>query len=58
MTVSGTFSRGVMAMTLFGLALSQPMPCQAQPADDGDFAALRADAQKSFRDGVTPFVRT
>ncbi len=58
MTVSGTFSRGVMAMTLFGLALSQPMPCQAQPADDGDFAALRADAQNSFRDGVTPFVRT
>src|SRR5258708_13597785 len=58
MTTPGTFSRDVIAMTLFGLALSLTMPCQAEPADDGDFAALQANAKKSFRDDVTPFVRT
>src|SRR5258708_34908874 len=58
MTTPGTFSRDVIAMTLFGLALSLTMPCQAEPADDGDFAALQANAKKSFREGVTPFVKT
>src|SRR4249919_1771576 len=56
MTTSGTFSRGVIAMALFGAALAQTMPCQAEPADDGDFAALQADAKKSLKEGVTPFL--
>lgn len=58
MTAPETFSRGVMAMTLFGLALSLTMPSQAALGEAGDFAALQADAQKSFRDGVSPFVTT
>jgi len=45
-------------MTLLGFALSLTMPCKAEPADDADFAALQADAKKSFHDGVTPFVKT
>ena len=53
-----TFSRGVIAVTLFGLALSLPVPCQAEPADDGDFAALQAEAKKSFHDSVSPFLST
>ena len=32
------------------------MTCRAEPADEGDFAALQADAKKSFRDNVVPFV--
>jgi hypothetical protein len=58
MAISGTFSRGVMALTLAGLALALAPPGRAEPADDGDFAALQADAKKSFKDGVTPFVKT
>jgi hypothetical protein len=58
MTTFGTFSRGVIAMTLFGFALTLTLPCKAEPADDGDFAALQADAKKSFQDRVTPFVST
>ena len=46
-------------MTLLGFALSLTFPCQAEPADDDkDFAALQADAKKSFSEGVTPFVKT
>ena len=58
MTKSGAVRSGVMALTFVGVALSMLMPCQASPADAGDFAALQADAQKSFRDGVAPFVKT
>jgi len=59
MTVLGTFSRGVMALTLLGLAVSLTLPCRAVSApDDAEFAALQADAKKSFDEGVTPFVKT
>ena len=58
MTTAGTFRSGVIAMAVAGIALTLSMPCEAAPAEDGDFAALQADAQKSFRDGVTPFVKT
>ena len=58
MTIPGIFSRGVVALTLFGFALSLSLPCPAAPAEDGDLAALQAKAKKSFRDGVTPFVTT
>jgi mono/diheme cytochrome c family protein len=58
MITSRTLSRGVIAMFLFGLAVFLSTPCHAQPAEDADFAALQANAKKSFRDGVTPFVKT
>ena len=56
MTIAGNFRSAVIAMILFGFALSLAMPCEAEPADDKDFAALQADAQKAFRDSVSPFV--
>ncbi len=43
-------------MTLYGFALPLAMPCQAEPADDRDFEALQADAEKSFRESVSPFI--
>ena len=45
-----------MALTALGLALMFAMPGRAEPGDDPDFAALRADAKQSFKDVVTPFV--
>jgi hypothetical protein len=53
-----TFSDAAMATSLFGLALLLGAPCQAESAeeDDVDFAALQADAKRSFEEGVTPFV--
>ena len=46
-------------MTFLGFALSLTFPCQAEPVDDDrDFAALQADAKKSFSEGVAPFVKT
>jgi mono/diheme cytochrome c family protein len=59
MTFLGTFGRGVMALTLLGLAVSLTLPCQAESADDdAEFAALQADAKKSFAEGVPKFVKT
>jgi hypothetical protein len=54
----GTFGSGVMAMGLVAFALSMSVRCTAEPADDADFAALQADARKSFKEVVTPFVDT
>jgi len=47
-----------MAMILAGFALALITPCHAESADDNEAAALLADAKKSFRDEVTPFVKT
>ena len=58
MTMPGNFCSGVVAMTRLGLALSLTLPCQMARAEDGEFAALQANAKKSFREGVTPFVKT
>ncbi len=55
---AGTFGSGVMAMALVAFALSLTLPCTAEPADDADFAALQAEAKKSFKEVVTPFVNT
>jgi hypothetical protein len=41
-----------------GLALSGLISGGAEPSDDKEFAALQADAQKSFKEGVGPFVKT
>jgi hypothetical protein len=36
------------------------LPCHAEPSadEDEDFAALQADAKKSFKEGLTPFIST
>jgi Protein of unknown function (DUF1592)/Protein of unknown function (DUF1588)/Protein of unknown function (DUF1585)/Protein of unknown function (DUF1595)/Protein of unknown function (DUF1587)/Planctomycete cytochrome C len=52
----GIFGSGRMAIGLVAFALSQTLHCTAEPADDADFAALQADASKSFKKVVTPFV--
>src|SRR5436190_11701952 len=52
----GTFGSGRMAMVLLAFALSMSLPCAAEPADDPDFATQQADARKSFKEVVTPFV--
>jgi hypothetical protein len=57
----GIFGSCVMAMALIGFALSLTPPCiadTAEPTNDMDFAALQADARKSFKEVVTPFVDT
>ena len=56
----GIFIRRVTALILLDLALSAvpPLPCQAEPTDDADFAALQVEAGKSFKEVVTPFVNT
>ncbi len=59
MTNAGIFRRGWMAMVLLTFVSSLPMPCRAELADnDKDFAALQAETKKTFRDRVTPFVKT
>src|SRR5438093_7677671 len=58
MTTAGTFRSGVMGLILFAFAFSRTMPCQAEPPDDRNFAALQADAQKTFRESVSPFITT
>lgn len=50
--------RGVRALLVFGLAPFLFLSAKAEPADDGEFSALQAGAKKTFRDQVTPFVRT
>src|SRR6185436_9975579 len=56
MRMPGIFCSGVMTVALLGLAVSLTLPCQAEPEGDADFAALQANAKKSFRDRVAPFV--
>ena len=43
---------------LYGLTLLLTWTGLAESRVDRDFAALQADAQKSFQDSVTPFVKT
>jgi hypothetical protein len=58
MTRPRTFSGTAFATLLSGLALLLVVPCQAESADDdAAFAAQQADAKKSFKEGVTPFVK-
>lgn len=44
-------------MALISLALTFPLPGQAQTAEDQEAAALQAAAQKSFQKNVEPFVK-
>ena len=58
MTAAGTFRHDALAVIVCGFALALAVPCKAVPAGDADFAALQADTQKTFREQVTPFVKT
>ena len=57
-TLPTNFPRGVIALFIFGLAPFLALAAEGDPADDTEFSALQADAKKTFRDQVTPFVRT
>jgi hypothetical protein len=55
----GTFRSGVIAMALVAFTLSLAPRCKADtavPTGDTDFSALQADAQKAFKEVITPFV--
>ena len=52
----GIFRRDVITLTFLGLALLLALPCGAEPTGEADFATLQADAKKSFKEVVTPFV--
>ena len=58
LTPPTTLRRGVRALLVFGLAPFLFLSAKAEPADDGEFSALQAGAKITFRDQVTPFVRT
>ena len=58
MTITELFRRGFSAMVLGSWALPLPGLCAAETADDKAFAALQAEAKKTFQDQVTPFVKT
>lgn len=49
---------GFKALTLLGFLMSWGFMCHADVLDDTEFASLQADALKSFREGITPFVKT
>src|SRR5580765_6294109 len=53
----GSFSSGVMAVTLLGFAVSPTLPGNAASAGDADFAALQANAKQTFQESVTPFIK-
>src|SRR5215831_2200880 len=50
------FRCDVISLTLAAVALPLILRCAARAADDADFAARQADARKSFKEVVTPFV--
>jgi len=53
----GSFSSGVMAVTLLGFAVSPTLPGNAASAGDADFAALQASAKQTLQDSVSPFIK-
>ena len=52
------FRSGVMAIVVFAVLWAQPITVSAQTSVDGEFAALKADAEQFFRDRVEPFIKT
>ena len=55
MTRLGMLTSGVIAAIFVCVATA---PCKAETAGEVDFAALHADAKKSFGEGVAPFVKS
>lgn len=56
-TASGTIRRRVMALAVSCLMPALTPLCAAAVDEDAEFVALQADAQKSFKEGVAPFVK-
>jgi mono/diheme cytochrome c family protein len=54
MSLSAAFHRGVIALILTGCVL----PCHAEPATESALAALQTELKNTFRDRVTPFIKT
>ena len=44
-------------MTLWAISSLLLLPCRAESLDDKEFAALQADARKSFREHIVPFFK-
>jgi hypothetical protein len=57
MTPPAPFRSGLVAAILSSLAATLLVPCHAEPPDDSDFAAHQANAKRSLRDTITPFVK-
>ena len=58
-STAGTFRSGLLALALVRFALAIPTAVAvAAPAEEQDFAALRAETEKVFKDRVTPFFKT
>src|SRR5688572_14116402 len=53
----GSFSSGVMAVTLLGFAVSPTLPGNAASAGDAEFAARQASAKQTLQESVTPFIK-
>lgn len=58
MTQSELLRRGVIAAVLLGLTLPLATSGRAAPANDTELATLQTEIKKSFREKVTPFVKT
>ncbi len=52
------FHRSAISRCLSILSLALALPCWAQEEEDAEFAGLKADAEKSFREDVAPFVKS
>src|SRR5688572_28308757 len=49
---------GAIALILWSLATLLPVRGQEQPVSEADFAALQTQVKDTFRDRITPFVKT
>jgi mono/diheme cytochrome c family protein len=58
MTILETTRRGVIALTLLGLALTLAQPGRAETAEEKEEAAQLAEAKRAYRDHVEPFVKS
>ena len=54
---SVSFRSGAITILVFCTSSWLPITCKAQTRADADFAANKADAEKFFRDRVTPFIK-
>ena len=58
MTNLGRHPVAATLLSVLGVSLAFFSPCSADPPVDKEFASLQADAQKTFKENVTPFVKT
>src|SRR5688572_15828694 len=53
---AGTFRFSLMAVASAAFVLSLSLRCMAETAEEAEFAALQSDANKAFKEGITPFI--